>query len=608
MGLKRWLHQLSIRNKTFFSQLLIIMIPITLLGMLGYFYYASLINEKVMGLLYRSNEQMASNIDGILESAIRLSEFPFLDGEISEILLRNYETIPTERRNYQRITDRTVAVQALYRSIIYPNSFIESVELIAANNREIYYLGSKPSPQSKEYNRFLEEDWYHKALESKGIAMTLGIHHDPCLTPEQSYASVVRSLILRPFSNNSDGIIKINLRQESLQKVLEDANWAPGVIAFLVDDTGQILCHNQQNVLSTQQLEALVPDSQAPSLQQHTISIDGKPYVRYVSQSIFSDWRIVSFTAEQALFAETRQFGRALFTLAVLLFLVLLCVSYVVAQGLTNPILRLKRNLQEMGQGNLAVRAQEEGGELGELAASFNRMAAQMQSYLQEIYTKENEKRDAELLALQAQINPHFLYNTLRAIRWMADAQGADNVVDAIDALIGLFRSVANMRGDLIPIREDIEIIRLYSQILMFRYMDRFTVEYDIDASLLDCCTIKFLLQPLLENAIFHGFEESGRTGTVRISVHEEGENIVFSVWDNGRGMDSSTMERVLNGKTQHGSGINKIGIYNVVRRIRLTFGEAYGICMESVPNEYTLVRAIIPKVREEAKDEAANC
>lgn len=201
------------------------------------------------------------------------------------------------------------------------------------------------------------------------------------------------------------------------------------------------------------------------------------------------------------------------------------------------------------------------------------------------------------LRALQAQINPHFLYNTLRSIRWMADVQGADNVTGAIDDLIQLFRLTTQIQGEYITIEEDLHIIRLYCEILMIRYMDCFTVEYEVDETLLSCKTIKFLLQPLLENAIYHGFQDWKKNALIRISVREEEGDVVFEVFDNGCGMDAETILRVLTLKKEDGKGLNKIGVNNVNMRIRRCFGEEYGLSFESEPGHYTIARAKIPKL-----------
>ena len=227
----------------------------------------------------------------------------------------------------------------------------------------------------------------------------------------------------------------------------------------------------------------------------------------------------------------------------------------------------------------------------------FDSLLDEADEAFQNKYKAENMRTKAEMHALQSQINPHFLYNTLRSIRWMADVQGADNVTGAIDDLIQLFRLTTQIQGEYITIEEDLHIIRLYCEILMIRYMDCFTVEYEVDETLLSCKTIKFLLQPLLENAIYHGFQDWKKNALIRISVREEEGDVVFEVFDNGCGMDAETILRVLTLKKEDGKGLNKIGVNNVNMRIRRCFGEEYGLSFESEPGHYTIARAKIPKL-----------
>jgi two-component system sensor histidine kinase YesM len=170
-------------------------------------------------------------------------------------------------------------------------------------------------------------------------------------------------------------------------------------------------------------------------------------------------------------------------------------------------------------------------------------------------------------------------------------------VTGAIDDLIQLFRLTTQIQGEYITIEEDLHIIRLYCEILMIRYMDCFTVEYEVDETLLSCKTIKFLLQPLLENAIYHGFQDWKKNALIRISVREEEGDVVFEVFDNGCGMDAETILRVLTLKKEDGKGLNKIGVNNVNMRIRRCFGEEYGLSFESEPGHYTIARAKIPKL-----------
>lgn len=598
LKLEGWMKQLSIRKKIFISQLCIIMIPITLLGTVAYVYYSRMINDKVISLLYQNNEQMVNNIDIILENTSRLSERPFLDGTISEILKRDYVKVDPSMRNYQKIIDRNLVTESIYRGIIYANSYVQSVEMLMENTHDIFCVGTSVVGNISSYEQIIKEPWYQEIVNSEGIEIIMGSHSDHYLSRDREFVSVGRNIILDPLSHQSDGIIKINIRVENLQKILEKFNSMEGILTVLIDGNGQIICSNGLDSMTEQEISKLLPQNHSEKFHQDVAVIEGKKYIRCISTSGYSDWKMVNMIPEKELFAETDQFGSILVTIGFILFFVLICVSYITSRSITKPIIELKSNLKELQNGNLDVRSEVEGGEMGDLAATFNNMASQMQSFLDEIYTKETEKRNAELLALQAQINPHFFYNTLRAIRWMADVQGACNVVDALDELVGMLRAVAHMQGDLVTIEEDLQIIKLYSEILMIRYMDRFKVEYHIDEDLKEYRTIKFLLQPILENSIFHGFDENNEEGLISVTVRSCENVIIFEVKDNGKGMDDATIKRVLTEESVNHRGLNKIGIFNVNNRIKLTFGEDYGIQIESVLGEYTLVRATIPMVK----------
>ena len=211
----------------------------------------------------------------------------------------------------------------------------------------------------------------------------------------------------------------------------------------------------------------------------------------------------------------------------------------------------------------------------------FDSLLDEADEAFQNKYKAENMRTKAEMHALQSQINPHFLYNTLRSIRWMADVQGADNVTGAIDDLIQLFRLTTQIQGEYITIEEDLHIIRLYCEILMIRYMDCFTVEYEVDETLLSCKTIKFLLQPLLENAVVHGLEPAGG-GCLILEVVSHGANLDVSVINDGSPLTDEDFSRIdsllTNPVDPSDPRSHHLGIRNVNERLTLIYGDRSGL------------------------------
>ena len=221
---------------------------------------------------------------------------------------------------------------------------------------------------------------------------------------------------------------------------------------------------------------------------------------------------------------------------------------------------------------------------------------------MENIKVNEKHKRIAEIKTLQAQINPHFLSNTLNTVKWLANAQKADNIETLVSSLIKLLHVSMGKGGDYISIREEIEYIRSYIQIQEFRYFDKFEVIFNIEEDILDYKILKFILQPIIENSIIHGIGPMDQKGLISVKAYKSEEELFFSVTDNGAGICDDKIEQVLksNGSS---STFSRIGIYNVNERIKLNFGEQYGLNIQSVEGLYTSVEIILPIIKENVEN-----
>ena len=246
------------------------------------------------------------------------------------------------------------------------------------------------------------------------------------------------------------------------------------------------------------------------------------------------------------------------------------------------------------------MRAQAEGiGELRALADHFNSMAERIQGLMYQVVANEKEKRHMERKLLQSQITPHFLYNTLDSIIWMIQSGEYEGAGKMVSLLAKFFRVSLSQGKDIIPLRKEIEHAVSYLSIQNIRFKDKFEFTTDIDASLLDYLCPKITIQPIIENAVYHGMEGKYDDGEIELSVHEVDGNICIAVADNGGGMTEEQIDYILHNKvvsSKRGSGV---GVHNVDDRLKLLYGPEYGVTIESVLDEGTTVRMTIPKVRE---------
>lgn len=280
-----------------------------------------------------------------------------------------------------------------------------------------------------------------------------------------------------------------------------------------------------------------------------------------------------------------------------------LLTSRTIMKSITDPIQELCEVTQQAGKGDFTVRAQlSSDDELAVLSTSFNQMVEKIGNLTEDIKVEQLNLRAMELKLLQAQINPHFLYNTLDAIIWLAESNQTEEVVKMVTALSDFFRTTLSKGRDYITIREEEAHIRSYLQIQQFRYRDILDYEIQISPEVYEYQILKLTLQPLVENALYHGIKRKRGMGHIKVTGKKEGDKIVFRVWDNGMGLNEEMLEyaeAIIKGeKRVKGTNSSGFGLFNVDQRIRLNYGTEYGLHLESEYGEWTEVKVEIPAVQ----------
>ena len=278
-----------------------------------------------------------------------------------------------------------------------------------------------------------------------------------------------------------------------------------------------------------------------------------------------------------------------------------LLISRKITQDITQPIQRLCEVTRQAGKGDFAVRASEDSNnELAVLGSSFNRMVEEIGKLVEDIRVEQLNLRATELKLLQAQINPHFLYNTLDTIVWLAEAGKKEEVVWRVSALSNFFRTTLSKGRDYITVGEEESHIRSYLEIQQFRYRDILQYEVRIPEQIGGFMILKLTLQPLVENALYHGIKNKRGMGHIRVTGELDGEKLVFRVWDDGIGMSPERLEqvrRMVRGEDQSEDRSSGFGLFNVWQRLQLNYGEGYGLEIDSVYGEWTEARVTIPAV-----------
>ena len=283
-------------------------------------------------------------------------------------------------------------------------------------------------------------------------------------------------------------------------------------------------------------------------------------------------------------------------------------ISRLISSRITKPLRRLSAHMVKLtDEEHLYIDEEIEKGndEIAQIGKVFNRLVRHINRLMEKQKDMYEQKQKLEMKALQAQINPHFLYNTLDSIRWMAVIQKSNSIAKTVGALENLLRNMAKGIGNKITLKEELSLVQDYVSLQQVRYMEIFDYICDIPDEYLQCKIVKMTMQPVIENAIIHGIEPTGTYGEIRLTVGEDKGDLYISVEDNGAGMDEETLNALRAGT---GSGnknsLSGIGISNVDERIQMTYGPEYGLIFESVKGEFTRVTIHIPKEMEQEEEQ----
>ena len=389
--------------------------------------------------------------------------------------------------------------------------------------------------------------------------------------------------------------VSLDISFSSISSYLKNVSIGQRGYCFLMDREGNIVYHPQQQLLyaglkseDTEALAALEDGDYADDTVIYCLaSVEG------------SDWRAVGVSyVDELVNRNVNDMIRLSCLLAVVVLGAALLTSWLLFRFLGRPLRGLASAMEsfESDADHFAYKPVGGTREVQELSDSFEHMVLRIQELMTTVREEEINLRKTELKALQAQINPHFLYNTLDSIAWMCEQGRNADAVRMVHALARLFRISISRGHELIPIAKEIEHAESYLQIQMYRYKNQFTYDFDVDPDCLGYYCNKITLQPIIENSINHGLDLMVDEGRIDVLVRQDGDDIVFSVRDNGVGMSEEQIEAIM----QHGpTDRTGIGIKNVNDRLKIYFGKSYGLHITSEPDVGTCVEIRMPKIKE---------
>ncbi|WP_334077685.1 sensor histidine kinase [Paenibacillus sanfengchensis] len=459
-----------------------------------------------------------------------------------------------------------------------------------------------------------EEEWYLEAVRNKGIFKIVGHPSGRNVTTHASYkdnevVSVVRA-ILDPETGETLGVVLIDLKLRVIAETAQDVRLGKTGYLTVLDPGGEMIYAPPEPYVGKIPLSWLKSQSGAGT---STHEVNGRKLQFIYRESAFTGWTTVGVFSLKESAAETREIRFSIVSFVFFVCLLGMTASFYLAYSLSRPIGQLMSFMQKAQAGDLTVRHWgNRSDEIGLLGRKFNAMLQQINRLIKLTERQERQKREAELRSLQAHIKPHFLYNTLDTIHWMARRKGAEDIAQLAESLSKLFRIGLSKGNDIIPLNDEIEHIRSYLQIQQVRYQNKLSYSIDIDPRVQGAYVLKLILQPIVENAIYHGIKERRGPGRVEIRGSVRNGGLELTVRDDGKGMNAERLLALRRSLAAAGTaepagaasepgpaGGNGYGMLNVQARIALTFGNPYGISVESEEGEGTTVTVTHPILTE---------
>lgn len=527
-------------------------------------------------------------------------------------------------RSMMRVSD-TVYYKVIKNVDLSEDSIGEQMELIYESSRDMLVsiavftqkgalVSVAPLASMKKSISPQRQDWFVSAV-NKIENLHFSTPHVQNLFEDPDYryrwvVSLSRQVELTRAGSISGGVLLVDMSFGGIEQICKDVKLSSsdGYI-YLVDGAGEIIYHPRQQLIYSGLLDEnnLAAAGYEDGVRQEEFG--GETRLVAVKTVGYTGWKLVGVVPSDSIWNNYNQLF--LFFLFVVLFSVFLLVfvNLHLSERISIPIKELERSVKALESGQQNVDFEVSGPqEIAHLGRSIRSLVSTMRHLMDDIIRQEEQKRRSELDVLQSQINPHFLYNTLDSVVWMTENGRTEEAILMVTSLARFFRISLSGGRKMIPLTDELEHARHYLTIQKMRFKNRFTASVTADGDLSGLYTIKLIVQPVLENAIYHGMACADGEGEIKVRAFREGEDVVIEVADNGPGMPAEVVAGLLDGSRAPKSGRpdskgSGIGLRNVHQRIRLSFGKPYGITIQSEPDAGATVRIRLPSLDQAAME-----
>ncbi len=543
--------------------------------------------ESLETILYQQKQAAYEKLQSVEEFTLLVSK----DSDLQNVLRAD---VPVETADYY---DQRLTYNARLLAMNQYNTSVQGCYVVGANGAFF-----KSSTISWLYDvDFWNEDWYLVAVET---GSTVWLNHVDGSFMVNDLDAAMLTIVL-PIQDRAStrmlGVVVTDILAEEVLTAAEEGTVFDGNL-YLVNEANEIIYGNvnepEDSSADSGAINQVLVNLDLTDEFTDEISIAGEKYLLSNRTLGIGDWKLIGLISFAELYEDLYAMRIVMVVVVMVASLFAILFALIALTRFTRPIFAMQKTMGQVSEGNLNARVEIlTRDEIGVLGNHFNEMIDQVNALIVQEKEGLEKLRKAELNALQAQINPHFLYNALDSINWLARMKRNEEVIHMINALSGFYRISLSRGRTYITLKEEFKHAENYITIQRLRYKKLLNYEMELPEQLEECCCLKMVLQPLIENSIYHGIKEKGVAGTVKIRALECEGDVLIRVTDDGMGMEPEQLDKIrtlLEGDQEYAS--DAYGIINVQRRLKMYFGDAYGICVDSVYGEWTTVTVRLPK------------
>ena len=591
----------SIQSAIFCAVSILVLSAVLVVTVVSLRYTNSSIYENSVMYTQTIIGQLNQNIDSYISYMDNIASLVAGSGDAYKYLYSESGIDAFSRKEYnqcrQRLTEQ-------FKTILKGRSDIRNIGIVRRENGSSSLFNNGMSTRNQNL-KLDTQRWYADAVGKYDHYNLTSSHVQNVISGERPWV-ITLSRGIRNYTGegDSDGVVFIDLNYSAISELCTQNSVGTKGYVFILDQNGNIVYHPQQqqlyNELQTENI-SLIMNAKTDVVTAGK-GDDEKIYA--LSHSETTGWTIVGCMNMSELLKNSRK-ARSIYMLVALgLIAIALVISSEIARNITFPIQKLRDSMKRVQKGDFSAAEIEvySDNEIGSLTRSFNVMTQKIQDLMAQNIQEQEQKRKIELKALQSQINPHFLYNTLDSIIWMAEGKKNEEVVLMTASLARLLRQSISIENELVTIGQEIEYVRSYLTIQKMRYKDKLEFEINVDPRITHAQIIRLVLQPIVENAIYHGLKYKESKGMLKVHGYELGERIIIDITDDGVGMDEETLKHIYD-KHKVNYHSNGVGVYNVQQRLVLYYGKEYGIIYHSEKGKGTTATVVIPKRQEDVHE-----